>query len=63
MITDLEKLKAVKSWPRQNNRNQLNIFRWLFNYFRWFISRFADIAKPLTRLTEDKSIFEWSSET
>jgi hypothetical protein len=27
-----------------------------------FISGFADIVKPLTRLTEEKRIFEWSAE-
>jgi hypothetical protein len=35
----------------------------LCTYYRRFISGFAYIAKPLTRLTEAKRTFEWSTET
>jgi len=31
-------------------------------YYRSIISGFADIAKPLTKLTEEKQTFEWSTE-
>jgi hypothetical protein len=34
----------------------------LCTYYRRFIHGFADIAKPLTRLTEEKRTFEWSLE-
>ena len=31
-------------------------------YYRRFIAGFADITKPLTRLTEEKWTFKWSPE-
>jgi hypothetical protein len=32
-------------------------------YYRRFIHGYADIAKPLTKLTEERRIFEWSTDT
>jgi len=60
---DPEKLKAVRKWPRPNDKHQLRSFLDLCTYYRMFISGFADLAKPLTRLTEDKRTFEWSADT
>jgi hypothetical protein len=57
-----EKLEAVKSWPRLNDKHQLRSFLGLCTYYRRFIARFADIAKLLTRLSEDKWTFKWSPE-
>jgi hypothetical protein len=62
VTTDPEKLEAVKSWPRPNDKHQLRSSLGLCTYYRRFISGFADIAKPLTRLTEEKLTFEWSTE-
>jgi hypothetical protein len=31
-------------------------------YCRWFISGFTNIAKPLTKLTEEKQAFQWTPE-
>ena len=39
---------------------QLRSFLGLANYFRAFIPRYAETAKPLTRLCSDKVQFEWS---
>jgi hypothetical protein len=63
VTTDSEKLEAVKSWPRPNHKHQLRSFLGLCTYYSRFISGFADISKPLTRLIEEKRIFEWSAET
>jgi len=63
VTTDPEKLEAVRSWPWPNDKHQLRIFLGLYTYYRRFISGFADLAKPLTRLTEDKRTFEWSADT
>jgi hypothetical protein len=43
-------------------RHQLRSFLGLCTYYRRFISRLTDIAKPLTTLTEEKRTFEWSKE-
>ena len=63
VTTDPEKLEAIKSWSRPNDRHQLRSFLGLCTYYRRFISGFADLAKLLTRLTEGKRTFEWSTET
>jgi len=44
------------------DKHQLRSFLGLCTYYRWFISRFVDIAKLLTRLTEEKWTFKWSTE-
>ena len=62
IATDPEKLEAVKSWPPPTDKHQLRSFLGLCTYYRRFILGFADIAKPLTRLTEEKRKFEWSPE-
>jgi len=62
VTTDPKKLEAVKSWPRPKDKHHLRSFLGLCMYYRRFISRFTDIAKPLTRLTEEKRTFEWSTE-
>jgi hypothetical protein len=62
VTTDPEKLEAVKNWPPPADKHQLMSFlRWC-TYYRMFIHGFADIAKPLIRLTEEKRTFEWSPE-
>jgi len=62
VTTDPEKLEAVKSWPRPKDIHQLRSFLGLCTYYRRFIPGFADREKPLTRLTEEKRTFQWSTE-
>jgi hypothetical protein len=52
VTTDSEKLEPVKNWPIHTDKHQLKSFLGLCAYYRRFISAFADIAKPLTRLRE-----------
>jgi hypothetical protein len=60
--TDSEKLKAVREWPTPKNKHEIRSFLGLCTYYRRFISGFANIAKPLTRLTEEKQAFQWAPE-
>jgi hypothetical protein len=62
VTTNPEKLEAVKNWPSPTDKYQLRSFLGLCTYYRRFIHGFADIAKPLTRLAEEKRTFEWSPE-
>jgi hypothetical protein len=62
VTTDPEKLEAVTYWPPPTDKHQLRSFLGLCTYYRRFIHGFADIAKPLIRLTEEKRMFEWSPE-
>jgi hypothetical protein len=59
--TDPEKLKAVQEWPTPKNKHDTRRFLGLYTYYRRFISGFADIAKPLNKLTEHKRSFQWTS--
>jgi hypothetical protein len=60
--TDPEKLTAVHKWPTPKNKHDTRSFLGLCTYYRRFISGFADIAKPLTKFTEHKRSFQWTSE-
>jgi hypothetical protein len=62
ITTDPEKLKAVREWPTPKNKHEIRSFLGLCMYYRRFISGFANIAKPLTKLTEQKQPFQWTSE-
>jgi hypothetical protein len=62
ITTDPEKLEAVRNWPTPRNKHQIRSFLGLCTYYRRFISGFADIAKPLTRLTEEKRAYQWTPE-
>jgi hypothetical protein len=55
ITTDPEKLKAVREWPTPKNTRETRSFLGLCTYYRHFISGFANIAKPLTKLTEKKA--------
>jgi hypothetical protein len=54
--------KAGRCWPQPTDKHQLRIFLGLCTYYQMFISGFAEIARTLTQLTEDKRLFHWSPE-
>ena len=50
--TDPEKVAAVQNWPEPCNISEVRSFLGICGYYRRFIEKFAEIAKPLTKLTE-----------
>ena len=54
-----DKLSAIKEMPAPRNPKEIKQFLGLVGYYRKFIRRFSDIAKPLTRLTRHDTMFEW----
>ncbi len=59
--TDPKKVAQVAEWPIPANKKEVQQFLGLVNYYRRFIADFSKIAKPLHRLTEKTSEFDWNS--
>jgi hypothetical protein len=62
IIMDPEKLKAIQKWPTPRKKHGIRRFVGLCTYYSWSVSCFTDIAKPLTRLMNEKQAFQWTSE-
>ena len=58
----LEKLKAISELKPPKNQKGVREFLGMVGYYRKFISRFADAARPMTKLTRKDSKFEWSDD-
>ena len=56
------KVDKVRHWPTPQNSKEVQQFLGLANYYRRFIHGFAELAKPLHRLTERNISFNWSKE-
>ena len=62
IATDPDKIEAVKSWPSPTNIKEVRSFLGLASYYRRYIKGFADVARPLHRLTEKARAFLWDEE-
>ena len=54
----LEKIKAISEMKPPKNQRGVREFLGMVGYYRKFISRFADAARPMTKLTRKASKFE-----
>jgi hypothetical protein len=57
-----EKLKTIWECPNSKINHEIRSFLGLSTYCGQFISSFANTAKPLTKLTEEKRAFQWTPE-
>ncbi|BHF62433.1 hypothetical protein SprV_0200541500 [Sparganum proliferum] len=57
-----DKIEAIKKWPIPTTATEVRGFVGLASYYRRFILHFADIARPLHRLTEKGRTFKWTEE-
>ena len=55
-----EKLSAIQQMPRPYTPKEVKQFLGLVGYYRKFIPRYADIARPLNALIRKDTAFEWS---
>ena len=55
-----EKLESVKKMPAPTTPKEIKQFLGLVGYYRKFIPRFAEIARPMTNLTKQDVPFEWT---
>ena len=59
---DNSKIETVQTWPTPTNKREVRSILGLIGYYRRLISRFAEVAKPLTRLTCKNVKFFWNQE-
>jgi hypothetical protein len=54
--------KWLYKWPDPKNKSEVRSFIGLSTYYRRFVPRFTDIARPLLKLTEKDCAFCWTEE-
>lgn len=62
VATNPEKIKTVQTWPVPKTIKQVRSSLGLCSYYRRFICKFAEIARPLQQLTEANQKFNWSDD-
>ena len=60
ILPDYSKFHIINKYPRLADADGVKRFVVFCNYYRKFISYFADICKPLNKLTRKNAIFEWT---
>ena len=60
--TDPDKIEAIRDWPIPVSKKQVHSFLGTTGYYRRFVRDYAEVARPLTKLTEKNENFEWSEE-
>jgi hypothetical protein len=60
--TDPSKIQAVRDWPIPKNIKEVRSFLGLTSYYRKFILKYADKAKPLHKITEKNQKFVWTED-
>ena len=57
-----EKLESIRKISAPRTAKEVKQFLGLIGYYRKFVPRFADISRPLTKLTCHNVTFEWTDQ-
>ena len=57
-----EKLESIRKMPAPRTAKEVKQFLGLIGYYRKFVPRFADMSRPLTKLTRHNVTFEWTEQ-
>ena len=57
-----EKLESIRSMPRPRSPKEIKQFLSLTGYYRKFVPRFSDMARPLTKLLAHDCEFKWTNQ-
>ena len=57
-----EKLESICKMPAPRTAKEVKQFLGLIGYYRKFVPHFADISRPLTKLTRHNVVFEWTDQ-
>ena len=57
-----DRIEKVRTYSIPKTPKEIKQFLGLVGYYRKFIKDFSKVAKPLTRLLQKSSIFQWTSE-
>ncbi|GJZ11426.1 putative reverse transcriptase domain-containing protein [Tanacetum coccineum] len=58
---DLAKIESIKDWASPKTPTEIRQFLGLAGYYRRFIEGFSKIAKPMTKLSQNKVKFIWGN--
>ncbi|CAI6353555.1 unnamed protein product [Macrosiphum euphorbiae] len=56
-----QKVQAIQQYPRPRNKHEVRRFLGLCGFFRRFIPRYSDIARPISELLKDKVPYMWTT--
>ncbi|KAF8662072.1 hypothetical protein AX16_001215 [Volvariella volvacea WC 439] len=59
---DQHKLEGIQQWPKPKNVKEVRAFLGFCNFYRRFITHYAEVAKPLHNLTKKDLPFQWGTE-
>lgn len=62
ILPDDRKTEAVQKYPTPKDKAAVKSFTAFTNYYRRFIKNYAEIARPLNKMTGKNAIFEWTEE-
>lgn len=60
ILPDESKLQSVQNYPIPHDKEAVRRFVAFANYYRKFIPKFAELALPLTKLTQKRIEFKWT---